>query len=260
MSMQTLADLRSYVSGLVNDPTNTRYTLPLIDAQLDLCQHRWNNEAKICRLTDYVTCTEFQGRYPVIGNLTLFPIQLLRVTWKGIGLNVRSKQYFDQYSSIDWTTTTGTPGDFCIDLNSNNTSQGQTGPSFILHPVPTSGDVTPYSNNVGILNENPLGIEYLCPHTTMVNPGDQPFTVNGVFINQAMIPYLAGLGLDAAASILEPDPTAETIKKAQIFRAQANGYLSLVVQMYQGLEEDTPGRMVGGRAWKMGMSGNVQGW
>lgn len=259
MSMQTLADLQGYVSGLVNDPTNTRYTLPLINAQLDLCQHRWNNEAKICRLTDYVACTANIYRYQISSNLTLFPIQLLRVTWKGIPLNVRSKQYFDQYSAIDWTTTIGTPADICIDLNSNNTSQSQTGPSLILHPVPQAGDVSVYTNGVGVLNENPLGIEYLCPHTTMVNPTDQPFTVNGVFINQGMIPYLAGLGLDAAASIIEPDPTAETVAKAKIFRAQANGYLSLVVQMYQGLEEDIPGRMGGGRAWKMGNAANVQG-
>lgn len=255
MSIQTLADLQGYVSVLVNDPTNTRYTLPLINAQLDLCQHRWNNEAKICRLTDYVALVANQYRYPISTSLTLFPIQILRVAFKGISMNIRSKQYFDKYSAIDWTTTIGTPNDFCIDLNSNNISQSQTGPSIIVHPVPQSNDVSLYTNGVGILNQNPLGVEYLCPHTTMVNPTDQPFTVNGVFINQGMIPYLAGLGLDAAASILEPDPTAETVKKANIFRAQANGYLSLVVQMYQGLEEDTPGRMSGGRSWQQGNSG-----
>lgn len=260
MSIQTLADLRSYVSGLVNDPTNTRYTLPLIDSQLDLCQHRWNNEAKICRMTDYVLLFANQYRYQISNTLSLTPFQLLRCTFKGIAMNIRSKQYFDRYSAIDWTTTIGTPNDICIDLNSNNTPSNQTGPSIILHPVPQSNDVTLYTNSVGVLNQAPLGVEYLCPHTTMVNPTDTPFLVNSVYVNTQMIPYLAGLGLDAAASILEPDPTAETVAKAKVFRAQANGYLSLVVQMYQGLEEDTPGRMAGGRSWQMGNSGIAQNW
>ena len=243
----TLSDLQTYIGNLVNDPTYTRYSLTIINNYLDLAQHRWNNEAKICRLTDYVACTANQYRYQLSSVLTLQPIMMLRVTWKGVPVIPRSKDYFDKYSTIDWTTTIGTPQEFAIDLNSNNTGLSQTGPSIIMHPVPQEGDVTTYTNAVGITNQNPLGIEYLCPHTTMVNPTDQPFTVNGVFINTTMIPYLAGLGLDVAASLLEPDPTPETIQKAKTFRAQANSYLSLVIQMYQGLEEDAPLRFGGGR-------------
>lgn len=257
-NIQTLADLQAYVGGLVNDPTYTRYTLPLINAQLDLCQHRWNMEAKICRITDYTLLYANQYRYQISNTLSVTPIQLLRVCVKGIPLNLRSKQYFDRYSAIDWTTTIGTPSDVCIDLNSNAAAFGQTGPSLIFHPVPQSGDVTLYSNAVGVTNQPPLSVEYLCPHMSMVNPTDTPFSVSNVYPNTLIVPYLAGLGLDAAASILEPDPTAETVKKAQIFRAQANGYLSLVVQMYQGLEEDNPGRMAGGRSWQQGNSGVSQ--
>jgi hypothetical protein len=243
----TLSDLQSYIGDLINDSTFTRYPLTLINSYLDLAQHRWNSEGKICRLTDYIACTANQYRYQLSGNLTLMPLMILRATWKGVPLIARSKDYFDKYSSIDWTTTIGTPQEFAIDLNSNNTGLSQTGPSLILHPVPQAGDVSLYTNAVGITNQNPLGIEYLAPHTTMVNPTDQPFTVNGTFINTAMIPYLAGLGLDVSASILEPDPTPETVQKAKIFRAQAQAYLSMVVQMYQGLEEDTPFRFGGGR-------------
>jgi hypothetical protein len=243
----TLSDLESYIANLVNDPTMSRYTKTLIDNQLDLAQHRWNMEAKICRITDYVACTANVYRYQLSSNLTLMPIQLLRATWKGVPLIVRSKDYFDKYSTIDWTTTIGTPQEVAIDLNSNNSGLSQTGPSLILHPVPQAGDVTTYTNAVGITNQNPLGMEYLCPHTPLVNPTDQPFTVNSTFINTAMNPFLAGLGLDVSASLLEPDPTAETVAKAKIFRSQANAYLSLVVQMYAGLEEDAPLRFGGGR-------------
>jgi len=243
----TLADQQSYISNLINDPNNTRYTLTLINNQLDLAQHRWNNEAKICRLTDYVLAVANQYRYQFSTYLTLMPLQMLRVTWKGVPLIYRSKDYLDKYSTIDWTTTIGTPQEYMVDLNSNNTGLSQTGPSLILHPVPQAGDVTLYSNGVGITNQNPLGVEYLCPHTTLVNSTDQPFTVNGTFINTAMLPFLAGLGLDVAASLLEPDPTQETVSKAKIFRQQANSYLSLVTQMYLGLEEDSPYRFGGGR-------------
>jgi hypothetical protein len=242
----TLSDFQTYISGLINDPSNTRYPLLLINSQLDLAQHRWNAEAKICRYTDWILAIANQYRYQISNFFSVNPIQLLRVTWKGVPLVIRSKDYFDKYSQIDWTTTTGTPQECCIDLN---TLPNVVGPiaSFILHPTPTANDVVPYSNAVGISNQNPLAIEYVCPHTQMVNPTDQPFTSNFTWFNQLIIPYLAGLGLDVAASLLEPDPTPETVQKAKIFRSQANGYLSLVVQMYQGLEEDVPARFSGGR-------------
>lgn len=242
----TLSDFQTFISNQINDPSNTRYSLTLINNQLDLAQHRWNAEAKICRLTDYVALTANVYRYQISTSLSLMPIQLLRCTFKGMPLVIRSKDYFDKYSAIDWTTSLGTPQEICIDLNSNNTGLSQTGPSLILHPTPQGNDVTAYTNAVGITNQNPLGMEYVAPHTTLVNPTDIPFTVNSVS-PVAMYPYLAGLGLDVAASLLEPDPTPETVSKAKIFRSQASAYLSLVVQMYSGLEEDAPMRFGGGR-------------
>src|SRR5579871_4277907 len=130
----TLSDLQTYIGNLVNDPGNTRYTLTIINNYLDLAQHRWNNEAKICRLTDYVAATANVYRYQLSSSLTLQPIMILRVTWKGVPIIPRSKDYFDKYSTIDWTTTIGTPQEFAIDLNSNNTGLSQTGPSMIVHP------------------------------------------------------------------------------------------------------------------------------
>lgn len=247
----TLSDFQTYISGLINDPSNTRYGLTLINQQLDLAQHKWNLDAKICRWTDYVALTANQYRYQVATTLSLYPLQLLRGTHKGVPLDIKSKNYMDSNSANDWTTATGTPQRVMIDLNSNSTQSGQTGPSVILHPTPQANDVTTYNNNVGISNQNPLSLEYLCPHTPMVNSTDQPFTITvgaTTYTNNTILPFLAGLGLDVAASLLEPDPTPETVAKAKLFRAQANQYLSYVVQMYQGLEEETPIRMGGGRS------------
>lgn len=239
---QTLSDLQTYVSGLVNDPSNTRYTLTMINNQLDLAQTRWNIEAKICRWTDYIALTSNAYRYNLTGNLTLTLLTDLRVTLKGVSLTKKSKNYMDMFSAQDWTTAQGTPQEYCIDLNSNP-------PSFILHPTPQANDVTLYTNVVGISNQNPLGFEYLTPHQPMVNATDTPWTVNGV-TNSLTPPYVAGLGLDAAAALLEPDPTAETVKKKDIYRSQANAYLSIIQQIYADLETDQPFKMHGGRNWR----------
>jgi hypothetical protein len=238
----TLSDLQTYVGELVNDPSFTRYTTTLINSQLDLAQSRWNMEAKICRWTDYVALTANTYRYGLSSSLTLPIITDLRVTLKGIPLTKKSKDYFDMYSAIDWTTSQGTPQEYCIDLNSNP-------PSFILHPTPQANDVTSYSNAVGITSQNPLGIEYLTPHQQMSLTTDTPWTVNGV-TNSLTPPYVAGLGLDVAASLLEPDPTPETKLKAGLYRSQANSYLSIVQQLYADLETSQPLRMQGGRNWR----------
>lgn len=239
---QTLSDLQSYISGLVNDPSNNRYTVALINSFLDLAQTRWNMECKICRQTDYAALTANTYRYNLTTVATLPVMKILRVTIKGVDLIKKSKDYMDLYSANDWTTSQGTPQEFAIDLNSNP-------PSLILHPTPQAGDVTNYSNSVGITNQSPLGLEYVTPHQTLVNSSDTPFTVNGN-ANALILPYVAGLGLDVAASILEPDPTPETSMKSKMFRNQASAYMSLVTQIYYDLEAEEPFRMQGGRNWR----------
>jgi len=242
---QTLSDLQGYIGQLVNDPSFTRYTIPVINNYLDLAQMRWNMECKICRMTDYSALIENQYRYPLTGSgqiASLPVIKILRVAIKGVDLVKKSIDYMDLYSANDWTTSIGTPQEWAIDLNS-------VPPSLILHPTPQAGDATTYTNNVGISGQNPLTLSYITPHQPLVNASDTPFTVNGVQ-NTLILPYLAGLAIDVAASLLEPDPTQATVLKAKMFRTQANGYMSLVTQLYYDLEADEPFRIQGGRNWK----------
>lgn len=238
---QTLSDLQGYVANLVNDPSQQRYTLTLINQQLDIAQSRWNLECKICRMTDYIALTANTYKY-ALTNLTLTPMKFLRVTLKGVDLVKKSKDYFDMFSSSDWTTDQGTPQEYCIDINA-------AGPTIIVHPTPQGSDVTSYTNSVGVSAQNPLGIEYIAAHTPMSAASDTPFMINGVQ-NTLILPYVAGIGLDAAASILEPDPTKETVAKAHLYRSQANSYMSIVNQVYYDLEADEPMKMHGGRNWR----------
>jgi hypothetical protein len=160
--------------------------------------------------------------------LSTTPLEFIRVTHKGIDLTKRSKDYFDTYTGYDWTTMTGTPRDYFIDLL-------QSAPYIGVRPCPTSNDA----------GANLL-VEYLGRHSPMVNSSDIPFTVNGS-INTLIKPFLAGLASEVSADILEHDPTPETIQKAKTFKADASAMLSQVVSFYQRLEEDEPWHMRGGR-------------
>ena len=225
-----LADLQALASDHLNDPGNTRYTLATINSHFDIAQDRWNRMAHICRNTVILTSVTNQGNYAITG-LTGTPLEILRVTHKGVELTKRSKSYFDRYSADDWTTHQGTPTDFVIDINSNPVN-------IVLFPVPQGNDA----------GAN-LSVEYVLRHDPMVNSSDTPFTAQGV-ANLLMLPFAAGLAIEVAADILEHDPTPETVKKAAYFRKDANDVLSDVISFYDRLETDEPLRMAGGRTWR----------
>lgn len=233
----TLSDLQTYISGKINDPSNARYSTTLINEELDIVQDRWNLEALICRFAVTLATTGGVSTCALSG-LTGTPMKFLRVAHKGIPLTKRSKEYFDRYSAIDWTTSTGTPRDYYIDLT-------QSSPVIGLRPQPQIADA---GTN--------LLVEYLIRHTSMVNPTDQPFSIAGN-LNTLISPYIYGIGLEAAANILEPDPTKETVAKVQAFKAQANRVLSLVQQIYADFDLDEPYRFSGGRNWALGNGGSA---
>jgi hypothetical protein len=225
----TLSDLQTYISGKINDPTNTRYSLTTINSELDTVQDRWNLEAHIVR--DSVTLTTVAGTSTyALSGLTGTPIKFLRVTHKGINLQKRSKQYFDMFTSYDWTADNGTPNDYYIDINTST-------PLIGVRPNPQGNDA----------GAN-LKIEYVKRHTSMSAASDTPF-MNGSSANTLVAPYFYGVGLEAAANLLDPDPTPETVQKASLFRAQAERVLSIVMQIYTDLDSDEPLRIQGGRNW-----------
>jgi hypothetical protein len=100
----------------------------------------------------------------------------------------------------------------------------------------------PQDNDAG----SNLSVEYLARHTPMVNPTDTPFTL-GTTQNTLIGPYLDGIAMEVAGSILQHDPTQETLIKSKNFLNEAKEYMSQVVSIYQRLEEDEPWHMRGGR-------------
>ena len=224
---KNMGELEDLIADHLNDPEHTRYTIAEIDRHLDIAQDHWNREVRICRMADTLTTVASQYQYP-ISSLSTTPLEFIRVTHKGIDLIKRSKDYFDTFTSYDWTTMQGTPKDYFIDLV-------QSGPYIGLRPVPQGNDA----------GANLL-VEYLGRHSPMVNPTDTPFTVNGVQ-NTLILTFLAGLASEVSSDILSHDPTPETAIKRKTFADEANKTLSQVVSIYQRLEEDEPWHMRGGR-------------
>lgn len=224
-----LADLQALAADHMNDLDHTRYKLDEINEHLDIAQDRWNREAHICRVRDTLTTVTDQYQYS-FSLLSATPLEFWRVTHKNIDLIKRSREYFDRYSGVDWTQDKGTPKEFGVDLGVM--------PAFLfLHPTPTGNDAG--ANLIA---------EYTARHDKMVNPTDTPFTVNGVQ-NTLIIPYIAGLAIEAAADILQHDPTPETVKKVASFKQESEAILSQVIQWYSRLDADEPLRMAGGRNW-----------
>lgn len=225
-----LGDLQTMMGNLLNDPSNTRYSTTEINQYLDLAQDRWNREARICRFATTLTVVAGTNTY-LLSTLTgSTPLEIKRVCHKGIPLIKRSKDYFDMYSDIDWTTTTGTPTQYIVDLSTGT-------PQIILYPVPQANDAGQY-----------LLVEYTLRHDPMANSSDTPFTAAST-VNTLALPYAGGLAYEAAAGILEGDPTPETVKKVNSYRTMANQILSQIVQWYDRLDSDEPWRFAGGRNW-----------
>ncbi len=218
----TLTELQAMIGALTNDPTNDRYTLAQINAELDNSQNAWNVKAKI--LKDTVTLTVVAGtRQYLITALGGVPIAFTRVTHKGLPLDKRDKTYFDLYagSGLDWTTLNGTPTDYIIEAT-------DPGVQFItVFPNPTSIDV----------GAN-LVVEFILAHTPMVNSTDTPFNNS-----QEMLPYGWALAYDVASRLLLRDPNPTNAAKVVPYKLIADNAFDDVIQVFKALEKEEPMRL-----------------
>lgn len=221
----TLSDLQTFIAALCNDPAFGRYTTSDINTELDNTQDEWNAEARIIK--DTVTITVVSGtRQYALSGLTGTPISFTRAAHKGLPLKKRSRAYFDLYTSgTDWTTITGTPVEYCIEILIAASQY------ITVKPTPTGNDT----------GAN-LVVEYIKRHTAMSAASDTPF-MSGVTPNTLLRPYDWGLGYATAARLLARDPTPETSQKAANFAAIGRGVKADVVQVFAALEKEEPYRI-----------------
>ena len=218
--------LYTLIGDLVNDPNHDRYSTSQIDTQLDIVQDRWNVDAGI--LVDTVTITTVAGtRDYALTGLTGTVVDFRRVTFRGLELNKRSKQWFDLYAGDDWSDDTGTPTDFYIDTDAD-------GFHLVLYPIPQTEDAGAY-----------LVVEYVKRHTTMDEATDEPF--NSLTY---LSPYHYGIAYRVASNLLSQDPDPINAAKATRYLRLSEEAFSDLHQHFKVLETEEPLRMTGGRYWR----------
>lgn len=216
-----LSTLQTLVGDLTNDPGHDRYSLSQINTELDNSQNSWNVFAGI--LTDTVTLTVVAGtRQYAISSLTGILIGVNRVTHKGLLLKQRNQAFFDLYAGgVDWTTITGTPKYYFLDVTDPDTQY------INLYP-------TPQSANAGAN----LVVEYIKQHTSMSAASDAPFNSNTL-----TQPYHYGLAYDVASRLLIRDPNPINAQKVIPYKKIADDIAAEVVQVFSALEDEIPLRL-----------------
>lgn len=228
-----LSELQAYVGSLTNDPNHDRYSLSDINMELENAQTQWNEEIKILKQTTTITVVADQRQY-LLSLITGTPIDIGRVTHRGLELAKRSKQYFDLYAGGDWTQDLGTPNEFFVEA---------TDPANLyltVHPTPQANDAGAY-----------LVVESIIAHTPMSASTDVPWML-GATSNYILRPYDFYLANSAAARLLARDPSeVNSARAAEYLKVSAAGKANLV-QVFKSLEAETPKRLAGGRYWNSG--------
>lgn len=223
----TLTDLYTLIGDLCNDAAHDRYSTSQIDTVLMNAMDEWNIEAGIVK--DAVTLTTVDGtREYALSGLTGTPIRFDRVTHSGIELERKDKAWFDLYADHDWTTDTGTPKKYYIDVSDPDEQ------SIFVYPTPQSADA----------GAN-LVVEYVKRQDALSGSTDVPFNSNTL-----LYPYHHGLAYRSAAFLLLRDPSQENVIKSGAYLKTSNQILTKVVEVFKSAEKEAPWRLRGGRYWK----------
>lgn len=225
-----LVDLQTLAASLLNDPTNTRYSLADISQEIDNTIGQWNAEVKIIKQTTTIAAVLNQRQY-ALTLITGTPVSFPRVTFKGIDMKKRSKAYFDLYTSYNWEAVIGTPMEYFVEA---------TDPASLyltVYPIPQSGDVG--GNFV---------VECIIAHTPMSASTDVPF-MSGTASNYLLRPYDFYIAYSAAGRLIARDPTPENIQRQIAYQKIGHTGKDLLIGIFKELESEEPRRMQGGRQW-----------
>lgn len=228
----TLADLRTLIGSLTNDPNHDRYSNTDIGTELDNSMDIWNAEAKLIKSTTTITIVAGTRQY-ALSNISGTVVAVGRATHKGIPLNKRDKAYIDlYYGGNDWTANQGTPTDFYVDVTD------PTAQYIVVYP-------TPQDNDAGAN----LVLEAIIRHTSMSATTDVPFMA-GTSSNSTLRPYDWGLAYEVAARLLARDPSKENTPAANNYASIASAIRADVVQVFKGLERQEPPRLQMPTRWR----------
>lgn len=224
MPALTLADVRTQVSLLTQDPNNTRWTAAQKNSQVQVSMEQFVEDTRA--LTDTQSFSIVSGTRTYALSTDTFDI--LRVTHNGLPLLRMSKFDLDSFTHLDWTQTGGTPKQYFVDTTSTNKY-------ITLYPNPQGGDV----------GNNNLVVEYVKVPPTLSSDTDNP--LNGQVLLQ---PYLMALAYHGAAFFLKSSNNPADWAKGAEYMKTYEGYVSDCKETFKSLSQSEPLRMRGGRFFK----------
>lgn len=224
------SELLVLIGDLLNDPNHERYTSNHIYTELDNSQRKWNTHAKILKDTATISAVTGTRQY-ALSNLTGTPIAFTRATFDNIEMDKVDKNWFDLYSSGDWTEDVGTPNRYFIEALDPDVQY------INVHPTPSDTE-----------NGESIVVEYVKDHTPMASDSDEPFNASPL-----MVPYHWGLAYDVASRLLARDPSPENAIRSSTYFKISTGVLNDVQEVFKALEKEEPPRLRGGRYWRSGV-------
>jgi len=173
-------------------------------------------------LTDNTTDTSVadQAAYDLPSDV----LDIKRMAHKGLELRRISKFELDRYTGQDWTDDKGTPKFYYVDLDPNNKK-------YYLYPIPQGEDA---GANVAV--------EYIKLPPALSSDSSTPFDGHTL-----MVAYHDALAYKAAATLLDIQPTQESIVMAQRYEKRFDELVSHCIETFKALSATQPIRMRGGR-------------
>jgi len=151
-------------------------------------------------------------------------LDITRMAHKGIKLRRVSKFELDSLYQSDWSTLSGTPASYYVDLDPNNKK-------FRLYPIPGGTDA-------GVN----LAIEYIKIPPELTNDGAVPWDGHTL-----MAPYHMAIAYWASADLLKQNPDAARAAKINVFEKEYEKMVDHCIETFRALAQTSPLRMRGGR-------------
>lgn len=216
MPSQTRSGLTTLVSLLIDDPANQQFSTTQVQDKIQEAQERFILDTRA--LTDNVTDTSVAGTQEYALQSDVLDIK--RIAHNGIQLIRQSKFDIDLMRQANWSSDTGTPKWYYVDLDPNNKKYG-------VYPIPQAGDA----------GAN-LAVEYIKIPPTLSADGSVPLDGHTL-----LAPYCNALAYWAAKELLIINPTQERLVKITQFTRMYEDLVSHCIETFRHLAEPQQWRM-----------------
>jgi hypothetical protein len=205
---------------LIDDPSGDRFTDSQVQDEIQKAQEWFVLDTRC--LTDNVTDTSVadQAAYDLQSDV----LDIKRIAHKGLELKRISKFELDRYTGQDWSDDSGTPKYYYVDLDPNNKK-------YYLYPIPKGEDA----------GAN-LAVEYIKIPPTLSSGSSVPLDSHTL-----LSPYHDALAYKSASSLLDINPSQETIVKSQRYEKKYSDLVAHCIETFKALSITQPVRMRGGR-------------